>query len=99
MKENKGKNVASGTEVDDVQVQDEPTPLAIQKFTIQTIAGKRKCISSNIDLGSLPRRQGLKKHKSEKIPPSKVSKPLDATVDLDDPVVNLVPSQLSPSVV
>ena len=29
MKENKGKNVASGTEVEDVQVQDEPAPLAI----------------------------------------------------------------------
>ena len=29
MKENKGKNVASGTKEEDVQVQDEPAPLAI----------------------------------------------------------------------
>ena len=29
IKENKGKNVASGTKEEDVQVQDEPAPLAI----------------------------------------------------------------------
>ena len=32
MKENKGKNVASGTKgAEDVQVQDEAAPLAVQK--------------------------------------------------------------------
>ena len=62
MKENNGKNMASGIEeVEDVQVQDEPTPLAIQKSVVQIIAGKRKNISSNIDLGDLPRRRSLKK--------------------------------------
>ena len=62
MKENNGKNMASGIEeVEDVQVQDEPTPLAIQKSVVQIIAGKRKSISSNIDLGDLPRRRCLKK--------------------------------------
>ena len=62
MKENNGKNMASGIEeVEDVQVQDEPTPLAIQKSVVQIIAGKRKSISSNIDLGDLPRRRSLKK--------------------------------------
>ena len=62
MKENNGKSMASGIEeVEDVQVQDEPTPLAIQKSVVQIIAGKRKSISSNIDLGDLPRRRSLKK--------------------------------------
>ena len=52
MKDNKEKNVASGTEEEeDVQVQDEPTPLVVQ-----ATAGKRKSISSSIDLGNLPRR-------------------------------------------
>ena len=56
IKENKGKNVASGTkEEEDIQVQDVPAPFSIQKSTVQNIARKRKGISSNIDLGSLPR--------------------------------------------
>lgn len=57
MKDNKEKNVASGTEEEeDVQVQDEPTPLVVQKSVIQATAGKRKSISRSIDLGNLPRR-------------------------------------------
>ena len=44
MKENKGKNVASGTKVEeDVQVQDEAALLAVQKPVVQ--ARKRKNIS------------------------------------------------------
>ena len=51
--------MASGTEgEDDVQVQDEAAPLVVQKPVIQV--GKRKIISSNIDLGDLLRRRGLK---------------------------------------
>ena len=57
MKDNKEKNVASGTEEEeDVQVQDEPTPLVVQKSVVQATAGKRKSISRSIDLGNLPRR-------------------------------------------
>ena len=59
MKENKGKGVASGTEGDkDVQVQDDVTPLVIHKRVVQV--GKRKGISSSVDLGDLLSRQGSK---------------------------------------
>ena len=89
MKENKGKNVASGTKGDeDVQVQDEAAPLAVQKPVVQ--ARKRKSISSNIDLGDLPRHRGLKKQKPDKIPPPKVPKLPTTTIDLDNPAMNLV---------
>ena len=98
MKENKGKNVASGTEGEkDVQVQDKATPLAIQKFVVQ--ARKRKSISSNIDLGDLPRHWGLKKQKPDKTPQPKVPKLPNTMVDLDDPAMNLMPIQASPSTV
>ena len=65
--------------------------LAVQKSIVQTTAGKRKSISSSIDLGNLPRHRGHKKQKSDKTPPPKVSKPQDVTVDLDELIVNLVP--------
>ena len=92
MKENKGKNVASGTEEEeDIQVQDEPTPLIVQKFAIQATTRKRKSVSSSIDLGNLPSCCSHKKQKSDKTPSPKVSKPHDTTVDLDDQAVNLMP--------
>ena len=73
MKENKGKGVASGIEgEEDVQVLDDVTPLVIQKLGIQ--AGKRKGISSSVDLGDLPTRRGSKKQKSDKTSPPKVPK-------------------------
>ena len=53
MKENKGKGVASDIEgEEDIQVQDDVTLLVVQKLVIQT--GKRKGISSSVDLGDLP---------------------------------------------
>ena len=98
MKEKKGKNKASGTEgEEDVQVQDEPTPLAIHKSTVQ--AGKRKSISSKIDLGDLLRHRGLKKEKPDKTPSPKVPKLLNTIVDLDDLTVNLAPIQPTPPTV
>ena len=36
--------------------ENEPTPLVVQKSVVQATAGKRKSISSSIDLGNLPRR-------------------------------------------
>ena len=50
MKGNKEKVATSGD--DDVQIQDDSTPLVVQKSTIQT--RKRKMISSSVDLGDLP---------------------------------------------
>ena len=92
MKENKGKNVASGIEgEEDVQVQNEATLLAVQKPIFQV--GKRKIISSNINLGDLPIHRGLKKQKPDKTPSPKVSKFPTMMVDLDDSAVNLVPVQ------
>ena len=63
MKENKEKSVTSGD--DDVQVQDDTTPSVVQKPAVQT--GKRKTISSSVNLGDLPSRQGPKKQKPSKI--------------------------------
>ena len=77
----------------------EPAPLVIQKCAVRTTVRKRKSISSSIDLGNLPRRRGHKKQKSEETPSPKVLKPQDATVDLDDSTVNLLPPQTSPSIV
>ena len=92
MKENRGKDVTSGTEgEEDVQVQNDVTPLVIQKPVVQ--ARKRKGISSSVDLGDLPTRQDLKKQKSGKTPPPKVPKFPPMMVDLDDFAVNLVPVQ------
>ena len=55
MKENKEKVVTSGIEgEEDVQVQDNTTPLVAQKIVVQT--GKRKSISSFVNLGDLPSR-------------------------------------------
>ena len=97
MKENKGKGVANGTEgEEDVQLQDDATPLVIQKPIVQT--GKRKGISSYVDLGDLPTRWGPKKQKSSKTPPPKVPKFPPATIDLDNSTVNLVPIQTTPFV-
>ena len=57
MKENKGKGVASGTEgEEDLQVLDDVTPLVVQKPSVQ--AGKRKGISSSVDLSDLPTCRG-----------------------------------------
>ena len=73
--------------------------MAVQKSVVQAVVGKRKSISSSIDLGNLTRRQGLKRQKSGKTPPLKVSKSQDVAIDLDDPAVNLMPVQASPSIV
>ena len=89
MKENKEKAVTSG--VEDVQVQDDTTPSVVQKPAVQT--GKRKTISSSVNLGDLPSRQGPKKQKPNKNPLPKVLKFTPPTVDLDDPVINVVPVQ------
>ena len=87
MKENKEKAVTSGDE--DVQVQDNTTPSVIQKPAVQT--GKRKIISSSVNLGDLPSRRGSKKQKPSKNPVPKVPKFTPLTVDLDDLVINVVP--------
>ncbi|KAL0012792.1 hypothetical protein SO802_007900 [Lithocarpus litseifolius] len=51
MKENKGKNVAScAEEEEDVQVQDNPTPLAIQKFVVQSAAERGKAFQVSLTL-------------------------------------------------
>ena len=94
MKENKEKVVTSGDE--DVQVQDDTTPSVIQKLAVQT--GKRKTISSSLNLGDLPSRRGPKKQKPSKNPLPKVPKFTPPTVDLDDPVINMVPVQTIPPV-
>ena len=94
MKENKEKAVTSGDE--DVQVQDNTTPLVVQKSAIQT--GKRKTISSSVNLGDLPSRRGPKKQKPSKNPLPKVPKFTPLMVDLDDPVINVVPVQTIPPV-
>ena len=93
MKENREKAATSGNE--DVQVQDDTTtPSVVQKTVVQT--GKRKTISSSMDLSDLPSRRGLKKQKHGKVPLPKVPKFTPSTVDLDDPVVNVVPVQTVP---
>ena len=96
MKENKEKSVTSGTEEEDVQVQDDTIPLVIQKIVVQ--ARKRKGISSSVDLGDLPSCRGSKKQKSNKTPPPKVPKFTPPMVDLDNSVENLVPIQTIPFV-
>ena len=68
---------------------DDVTPLVVHKPGIQ--AGKRKGISSSVDLGDLPTRRGSKKQKSGKTPPPKVPKFPSATIHLDASAVNLVP--------
>ena len=61
-------------------------------------AGKKKGISSSVDLGDLPTHQGSKKQKSGKTPRLKVPQFPPITVDLDNSTVNLVPVQTIPSV-
>ena len=92
MKENKEKVVTNGDE--DVQVQDDTTPSAIQKPTVQT--GKRKTISSSVNIGDLPSRRCSKKQKPSKNPLPKVPKFTSPTVDLDVPMINVVPVQADP---
>ena len=94
MKENKEKAITSGDE--DVQVQDDTTPLVVQKSVVQT--GKRKTISSSVNLGDLPSRRGPKKQKPSKNPLPEVPKFTPLMVDLDDPVINVVPVQTIPPV-
>ena len=94
MKENKEKVVTSGDE--DVQVQDDTTPSVVQKSAVQT--GKRKTISSSVNLGDLPSRRGPKKQKPSKNPLPKVPKFTPPMVDLDNPVINVVPVQTIPPV-
>ena len=89
MKENKEKAIPSGDE--GVQVQDDTTPSVVQKPAIQT--GKRKTISSLVNHGDLPSHRGPKKQKPSKNPLPKVPKFTPLTVDLDDPVINVVPVQ------
>ena len=92
MKENKEKVVTSGDE--DVQVQDDTTPSVVPKPAVQT--GKRKTISSSVNLGDLPSHRGSKKQKPSKNPLPKVPKFTSPTVDLDDLVINVVPVQTDP---
>ena len=92
MKENKEKVVTNGDK--DVQVQDDTTPSVVQKSAIQT--GKRKTISSSVNLGDLPSRRGPKKQKPSKNPLPKVPKFTPPMVDLDDLVINVVPVQTDP---
>ena len=94
MKENKEKAITSGDE--DIQVQDDTTPFVIQKPAAQT--GKRKTISSSVNLGDLPSRRGSEKPKPSKNPLPKVPKFTSSQVDLDDPVINVVPVQTIPPV-
>ena len=94
MKENKEKAVTNGDE--DVQVQDNTTPSVVQKPVVQT--GKRKTISSSVNLGDLPSHRGSKKQKPSKNPLPKVPKFTSPTVDLDDLVINVVPVQTIPPV-
>ena len=92
MKQNKEKVVTSGIEgEEDIQVQDDTTPLVVQKTVVQ--AKKRKSISSSVDLGDLPSWRGSKKQKSGKTPLPKVPKFTLPMVELDDPTVNFVPVQ------
>ncbi|KAK9998189.1 hypothetical protein SO802_017792 [Lithocarpus litseifolius] len=72
------------------------TPSVVQKSTIQT--GKWKAISSSVDLDDLLSHRGLKKQKPSKTPLPKVPKFTPPTVDLDDPVVNMVLVQIIPPV-
>ena len=92
--EKKEKTATSGDE--DVQIQDDTTPSVVQKPSIQT--GTRKTISSSVDLGDLPSRRGLKKHKPNKTPLRKVPKFTPSMVDLDDPMVNVAPVQTIPPI-
>ena len=94
MKENKDKAVTSGDE--DVQVQADTTPSVVQKPASQT--RKRKTISSFVNLGDLPSRRGSKKPKPSKNPLPKVPKFTSPTVDLDEPMINVVPLQTIPPV-
>ena len=97
MKENKEKVVTSGIEgEEDVQVQDNTTPLVVQKIVVQT--GKRKSISNFVNLGDLPSHRGSKKQKSGKTLLPKVPKFTPLMVNLDDPAMNLVLLQTIPSV-
>ena len=51
-----------------------------------------------MNLGDLPSRRGSKKPKPSKNPPPKVPKFTSQTVDLDEPVINVVPVQTIPPV-
>ena len=94
MKENNEKAVTSGDE--DVQVQDDTTPSVVQKPIVQT--GKRKTISSSVNLGDLPSRRSSKKPKPSKNPLPKVLKFTSSTLDLNEPVINVVPIHTIPPV-
>ena len=94
MMENKEKVVTSGDE--DIQVQDDTTASIVQKSAIQT--RKRKTVSSLVSLGDLPSRRGSKKQKPIKNPLPNVPKFTPPTVDLDNPVINMVPIQTIPPV-
>ena len=94
MKENKEKAATSSDE--DVQIQDDTTPIVVQKSDVQI--GKRKMISRSVDLGDLLIRQGLNKKKPSKTPLPKVPKFTPPTVDLDDPMVNVAPIQTIPPI-
>ena len=73
-----------------------PLLLSSKKSAVQT--GKRKTISISVNLGDLPSRRGSKKQKPSKNPLPKVPKFTSPTVDLDDPVINVVPVQTIPPV-
>jgi len=83
MKENREKTITSGDE-------DTIVPLIVQKPVVQTWKRKPKSISSSMDLNDLPSHRGPKKQKFGKASLSKVLK-FTLTVDLDDPMVNVVP--------
>lgn len=77
--------------------------MVVQSPTIQPYAGKRKGISRNVDLGSLPSHQHLKKVRIDKAPSktpsSKAPKSKDATAYLENLAVNLVLSEVPPSAI
>ena len=83
MKENREKTITSGDE-------DTIVPSIVQSPAIQIGKRKPKSISSSVDLDDLPSCRGPKKQKSGKASLLKVPK-FTPTVDLDDPVVNVVP--------
>ena len=83
MKENREKTITTGDENTTI-------PSVIQKPTTQTGKRKPKSISSSVDLDDLPSHRGPEKQKSSKASLPKVPK-FTPTVNLDDPVVNVVP--------
>ena len=90
MKENREKTITSGDE-------DTTIPSVVWNPVVQTGKRKSKSISSLVNLDDLPSRRGPKKQKSGKTSLPKVPK-FTPTVNLSDPVVNVVLVQIAPPV-